>query len=412
MTVSAPAATVAKTEPVEESPFRDRRFLVFAAGNSINNIGEAIYATALPLLAYHLTGSLTVMSLIAATTPAAMLAAPALGAVVDRWGSRAVVVPGLLLQAGAALVMNLLGLGGHAPLSLLVSCCLLVALGAEAYQVGWMTGVATMFPDRKVRARGTLNSLYYSTTLIGPVIVVAGLALLGYSGLLWINLATFFAPIAVWVAGVRPPLRAAGPEPVSRRRPLALAEGWRALRSDRRVWSMLVVGMLLSATCGTGLRTLTIYQLRSVWQLSDASAASLVTMMNAFMFAGNLLVAQRRTFVPKTALLWSTAARVLAVFLLAAPSWPVFVGALVLGGLATGARVSVNVMAVIKYLPAEVLGRVSGLQGLLLGGAALLSPLLTPPLVAACGIDGALGVLGTGAAFSFVYLARAVRNWD
>lgn len=395
--------TMTGNVPAEESPFRDRRFVIYAAGNVTNNIGEAIYATALPLLAYHLTGSLAVMSLLAACMPVSMLAQPLLGAVVDRWGSRATVVPGLLLQAAAAVVMNLFGLTSHAPIWLLTGCCLLINLGAEAYQAGSITGVATMFPDRKVRARGTLNSLYFSTTLIGPLIVAAGLPFLGYAGLLWINLATFFAPIAVWICRIRPPAPATSTDVAPLHRRLAIADGWRALRSDRRVWSTIVIGMILAASCGTGLTTLTIYELRSAWHFSDTAASSMITAMNVFTLAGNLLVTQRRAFAPKKALLWSTGARVLAVFLLAAPTMPLFAAALIIGALATGARVGAFVMSMIKYLPAEVLGRASGIQQLLQGGAALISPLITPVIAQAWGAGGAFLTLGVLAATSLGY---------
>ncbi|MEV4443417.1 MFS transporter, partial [Streptomyces sp. NPDC049577] len=203
--MSAPAAT----ERAEPSPFRDPRFRVFAAGNVVNNVGEAVYATVLPLLAYDLTGSLAVMSLLAAAVPVSLLLAPWLGSAADRWGPRVLVVPGLLVQAAAGLAMNLCLVAGRAPVWLFFGCALLVAVGGAAYRTGWMAGTPAMFPRSPVRARGTLNSLFFATTLAGPLLTAGCLPLIGYTGLLWINLATFFAPIVVWALGVHPERRTA-----------------------------------------------------------------------------------------------------------------------------------------------------------------------------------------------------------
>lgn len=39
------------------APWRDERFRIFAAGNFVNNVGEAAYKVGLPLFVYELTGS-------------------------------------------------------------------------------------------------------------------------------------------------------------------------------------------------------------------------------------------------------------------------------------------------------------------------------------------------------------------
>jgi MFS family permease len=409
----ASASTYPTHSEVEPSPLRDRSFVVFTIGNTINNVGEAIYAIALPLLAYDLTASLTVMSLLAASTPLIMLLAPLLGACVDRWGPRTVVLPGLLLEAGAALTMNIFGLSDHAdhaPIWLLFFCSLFVQLGAQAYQIGWMTGVATMFPTFRVRARGTLNTCYFATTLAGPLIVAVSLLQIGYAGLLWINLATFLAPIAVWAAGIHPPR---SPVVVTRSsvRGLALADGWRAITCDRRIRTMTIVRAILAVSCGAGLTSLVIFQLRTAWQLSGTAASSVITVMSLCTFAGNIVVAQRKKFDARRSLALSTAVGVFAVFLLTASAWPVFVSALALGALASGARISANVMMTIKYLPSEVLGRASGFLGLLIGAAALLSPLLTPVLVHIFGAHWSFAILGAMSLPALWYLRRSWNCW-
>ncbi|MFE2876151.1 MFS transporter [Streptomyces roseus] len=414
--MSSPAATTPKTGPapgsdavVEPSPFRNPRFTVFAAGNAINNVGEAMYATALPLLAYRLTGSLAVMTLLAAAVPVGMLLAPSLGWVADRWGPRALVVPGLLLQALAALVMNLvLHAGTPTPGSLFV-CALLVAIGGAAYRTGWMTGVPGMFPDCPVRARGTLNSLFFAATLAGPLVFSLCLPFLGYEGLLWLNLATFFAPVAVWAMGVHPPRVRPG-EPGAGRN-WKLSEGWKAIVADRRVLDMLIVQVVLAVTCGAGFEALVVYSLGHTWSLSDRAVSAVITVMNACMLAGNLLVAQRKRIRPWITLTLGMTACGLSLLLLAVPWRPVFLAAVALGALGEGAVLSTVVMMRVKYLPGPVLGRASGLMWLVTGGAALLSPAVTPALTEAVGARGTFLVLGLGACSALWYLRRGRADW-
>ncbi|MDI3424238.1 MFS transporter [Streptomyces luteolus] len=393
----------------EASPLRNRRFVVFAVGNGINNIGEAMYATALPLLAYRLTGSLGIMTALAAAVPLAMLLAPSLGSVADRWGSRVLVVPGLLLQAASALVMNLLLQSGAASTASLCICTLLVAVGAAAYRTGWMTGVPRMFPDTPVRARGMLNSLFFATTLIGPVLVAGCLPFMGYSGLLWLNLATFFAPIAVWLAGVHPPRvsrvnRGKGHN-------WKLSQGWRAIVEDRRIFGMLIVQLVIGITCGAGLTTLVVFSLTHTWQQSDGTASVALTVMNASMLVGNLMVTQIKRLRPWVALSFGMAVRTASLLLLSVPSWPVFLVALALGGIGQGAVLSTVVMMRVKYLPEAVLGRASGLMWLITGAAALLSPVIAPLLTDAGGTRGAFLVLGLATSLGLWHLLRSRADW-
>jgi MFS family permease len=414
--VTGPASAGEKAQPTgsdnefEPSPFRSRRFVIFALGNTVNNIGEAVYATALPLLMYELTGSLTVMTVLAGAVPVALLLAPPFGVAADRWGPRVLVVPGLLLQAAAALAMNLLLREGIDDTALLFVCALLLAMGGTAYRTGWMTGIPGMFPECKVRARGTLNSLFFASTLIGPLIVTATLPWLDYSGLLWFNLLTFFAPIGVWAMGIHPPAsRSVSGGPGAGTTSWKLTEGWRAIRDDRRILAMLAAQISLGIACGAGLNSLIVYDLGHTWRLTAREAATALTVMNVCMLAGNLLVAQRKRFRPRPALVLGMTVRAVSLLLFAVPSWPLFLVALALGAVGQGAVLSTAVMMRVKFLPAAVLGRASGLLWLLTGVAALLSPVVTPLLSSALGARPAFLVLAavSGAGLWCVHATRS-----
>jgi MFS family permease len=142
---------------------------------------------------------------------------------------------------------------------------------------------------------------------------------------------------------------------------------------------MLVVQVILNVACGAGLNSLLVFALGESWNLSGDAVGLALTVMNACMLAGNLLVAQRSRLRPWTALILGMAARAGSLLLLTvAPSFPVFLIAMAIGAVGQGAVLSTVVMMRVKYLPGAVLGRASGLMWLITGAASLLSPALTP----------------------------------
>jgi MFS family permease len=189
----------------EPSPWRDGRFRLFAAGNLINNLGEGMYTFALPLLALSYTGSLSAMALLVAVTPLVVtVAGPFIGHIVDRHGSRVVVVPGLLLQLAASLALNVALLSGPVPIGALYAAEIAVQIGAVSYRGGWLAGIPAMFPDSPGRARGTLSMLFGVSLIAGPALAALLVGSIGFTGLLWLNSITFVAPIVVWFLGVNP----------------------------------------------------------------------------------------------------------------------------------------------------------------------------------------------------------------
>ncbi|MEU0334047.1 MFS transporter [Streptomyces sp. NPDC006193] len=394
------AAAAERSAP---SPWRDRRFQIFAAGNVVNNVGEAVYAVALPLFVYERTGSLTVMSLLAVLTPATLLLAPVLGAVVDRYGARVLVVPGLLVQAASAVAMNLTGLAGQAPVWPLFVFGALVQIGGAAYRMGWMTGVAHMFPDNPVRSRASLGSLYTLTNVVGPLLVSAALLWIGYTGLLWLNVLTFFAPIAVWLMGVRPPRQrpAGGDDGLLR----GLADGLRVMGTTPvlRHAVLVFVPMLLVGTTGT--MTLSLFRLQHDWQLSPRTVGLVLVAVRIAGVLGTVLVSERRTFPFRAIVLAGTVGMGGALLLMASGSLRVFVPAMVvMFGFQAALGVASDLM-VFAFVPADALGRVGGIVDLVLGLPVLAGPLAVPALA------DALGASATFLAFGCLQLAGLLWLW-
>lgn len=398
-----------QTEP---SPWGDRRFLIFAAGNTLNNIGEAIYAVALPLLVYDLTGSLALMSVLAAAVPATLLLGPWLGSFVDRWGPRVMVLPGLIVQLAAAVVLNVTGLGRGTAIGLLFALAVLVQLGGVVYQTGWMTGVASMFPANPGRARGSLGSLFVATRIAGALLFALSLHRLGYLGLLWINVATFLAPIAVWCLGIRPPRpRATAARSAPRILP-SMAEGWRILRRSRAIVNATAIEVPLAFVSSVGTVTLAMFCLRDSWHLGAGTVATILMVSRVGGLAGTLVVSQRRELAARSAYAITTVGAVACLFAMAMHVLSVQVAALVLMSALQGARAVTGQMMVFTYLPGSAIGRVSGFLNLIEGIPMFVAPLVIPAVAAGIGIEhtfAALGAIGVAAVF---WLARSWLDWS
>ncbi|MEU8828068.1 MFS transporter [Streptomyces sp. NPDC048636] len=96
----------------------------------------AMLTISIVLLVRHTTGSYGVAGAVAAVTGVSMaLFAPQGGKLADRYGQRAVLVPGVLIHAASAALLTALALG-HAPLWALVAAA--VPTGASVPQVGPM----------------------------------------------------------------------------------------------------------------------------------------------------------------------------------------------------------------------------------------------------------------------------------
>jgi MFS family permease len=404
MTTTAPDVMV--------SPWADRRFRLFAAGNIINNIGEAMYDLTLPLLVYELTGSLLVMTLLAAMVPATLLLGPLLGSVADRWGPRVMVMPGLTVQLVAALVINTVAVSGeHTNWFLLFFFGALVQIGGSMYRVGWMTAVPAMFPETAVRARGALGSLFVASTFIGPLIVAATLPALGYLPLLWINLGTFVAPMIVWWLGIKP---TRGHDRDGARFDLvrSLAQGWDAVRHERRLLGAVLTMLPLEIVASTATTTLTLFYLRESFHLSPSAVSACVVAMNLAAFLGSVAVSERSRFPVRPTLLVITVGMAASLFVVAVPVLVMALGALCLFFAFTGSAGVTSSMLTITYVPPDVMGRAFGILRLIWGVPNVVAPAIIPVVVAWTGVRATYVVLGVVALLSVALLARMWHRWS
>ncbi|MFY1675461.1 MFS transporter [Streptomyces sp. WMMC905] len=397
------------------APWRDRRFLVFATGNFVNNLGEAAYKVGLPLFVYELTGSLATMSLLAALAPVTLLLSPWLGAVADRWGPRVFVVPGLLIQLASAVALNLTVLTGRSSTAVLFCLAAFVQLGGEMYRTGWITGVSTMFPHNAARSRAVLSSLFVTSNIVGPLLVAVGVGLIGYLGLLWFNAATFVAPIIVWLLGIHPPAKEHKPRggEAGRRAGLGrdILDGWRIVRAEKRVLYVQLTSLPLHFASGVGVLSFMVWYLRDHWHIPASGVSTAQAVANIGALAGSVYIAARARTRPRIVLAYSAIVMTTALFAMALPSSWAFVVCMVAFFTMRSAMTAVTAMIVVKYLPSDVVGRAEGLFNLMGGIPILLAPLLIPLVQRAWGSTAVLVLLGLAAGLSLICLARFWSSW-
>ncbi|WP_424187151.1 MFS transporter [Actinokineospora sp. G85] len=385
------------TTGAEIAPWRQRRFVLFAAGNFVNNLGEGAYKVALPLYVYAVTGSLGTMSLVVALGPLMLMAGPWLGAVADRFGAGVLVVPGLLVQLGAAVALNVVGVGRLWVLFVLVA---LVQLGGELYRTGWIAGVPHLFPEYATRARGVLSSLFVVSNVVGPLVVAVGIGVAGYPGLLWFNAATFMAPILVWLAGVHPPRveRKPGRATLSR----DIVEGWRVVRAAPELLRLQLTALPLHFTGGVGVVAFLVWCLRDHVRVSAETVGVAQAVFNLGALAGSLVIAARARTDPARVVAAAAVVMTGALFAMAIPSTPVLLAVTTAFFTLRAAMTAASAMAIVQHLPADVVGRAEGLFNLLSGLPVLAAPLLIPVVRGIVGAQGVLVFLGLVASLSLL----------
>lgn len=370
------------------SPWRSRKFLVFAAGNTLNNVGDAVYATALPLLVYQLTGSLGAMAALAALNYVYLLLAPISGAVADRLGGGRLIVPALLVQAGLGALMTLLVLVHRGPVELLYVFGPLIEIAGGLYRAGWMAALPQVFPENAPRARAALSSSFVASTILGPLLVAALLGPLGFTWLLWLNVATFATPIVVHLYGVRAPAEPAVRREVPARITKDIAEGWNAVVFSRPLRTALLLffpaGLLASAATST----LAVYVMRKDFNLTPESVSLVILLANAGALVGSTYASvQRRVRVGQSILLSATAS-VACLWLLPLQMQTLFIVGLILFRMIDEvAGIGFDMLIYTRVTP-DLIGRVNGTVRLIRGIPATLSPLVVAAVAALMGTAG------------------------
>lgn len=220
---------MAETSPRGTASWRS--FLTIWLGQSVSLLGSRLTGFALSVWVFQRTGSVTLFgtAVVLLTLPG-VLAAPAAGALVDRWSRRRAMV---VSNAGAALTTlaaALLLLGGHLEVWHL---CLILAANSifdSLQQPAYLAAVTLLVPRESFgRTSGLMQLSLAGARVLAPALAGFLIAAIGLPAVLLVDFATFLVALATVLPLRLPELPAAGP---GDRGPFhqEIREGWRYIR--------------------------------------------------------------------------------------------------------------------------------------------------------------------------------------
>ncbi len=230
----------------------DRRpFTALMAANAISQVGNMMTAVAVPWLVLQTTGSAVQVGLTGAAVALGWVVPAILGGpLVDRLGLRRMSVAGDLLCGATVAIIPLLQLLGVLQFwQLLVLVFLLSAFNAQGQTARFalIPGLATHASMALERANSTDRAIARGGQLAGPVLAGVLIAVIGPSGVLFVDAGTFVAS-AMLVAFAVPALAAAvakaGERGASAGYGADLSEGLRFVLGNRLILSMILLALI------------------------------------------------------------------------------------------------------------------------------------------------------------------------
>jgi len=191
---------VSQIQPTIENPNRPTGMLGFTIiwiGQLVSMFGTAMTNFALTIWAWQITGQATALALVAFFTFApALLVTPFAGALVDRWSRKFVMMLSDLAAVLSTVVVLILYSTGN------LQIWHLYATGAFSGTFGafqfpaYSAAVTTMVSKKQYgRASGMLSSAQFASGIFAPSLAALFLISIGITGILTIDVLTFFVAI-------------------------------------------------------------------------------------------------------------------------------------------------------------------------------------------------------------------------
>jgi MFS family permease len=227
-------------EPAAGGGFRT--FLLIWFGGTVSSLGSALTAFVVGVWAFQQTGSATLYSLIAvAGIVPSILLSPVAGALADRWDRRLLMVwctvASMVVTGATAALMAADRLEvWHLYVTALVSA----VVGALMRPASMAISTSLIRPDQFGRVNGLMQFGFAGVRIVSPILAGILLARIHATGVLLLDLVSFVAVLAVFLAvRVPQPHRAAAAGP----RPSLLADsatGWRYVRERPGIFGLLL----------------------------------------------------------------------------------------------------------------------------------------------------------------------------
>lgn len=376
------------------------RFLFYATGSTINNLGNQLYFLVLPLLVYSMTQSALNMSVMAVceALPQVLLSLFA-GALVDRLSRRTVIFAALCFQAFCCALISTLFSVGLLEVWMLYLLGTCLAIGQVFLRTAEFATIPAMFPDRKLEASAGLSSCFTATTIFGPLLAGILIAAFEYQTLLIINALTYFAPILLCLITRIPHESLGGVRSISQ----VLIDTRNGLRwiLDSRILVSIAIVMGLSNLADSGILTVVLFHLKDELAMPD-NLISYVLMVNGLgMLIGTILPPRLKRLARGKMMLLALLLNNFGVALFLIPvAWiapiALFIGSI--GGMML--HISYTVM-IQESVPNEMLGRVNGAMRTLI---AITFPLSTSMLGSITGFLGSETAFLTAVSLSILPL--------
>ena len=323
----------------------------------MNNVGETAFVGVAPLLLVQVYGPAAAALSVIATALSGVLS-PVVGAAIDTRGWRPFFYLGLAVQSLSIGVVATALFAGRPPLAALGVLLLVNSVASLAYLSAWKVGLNELFPDFRRRARGSLNTLFYLTGIVGPLTAFAVLSTNGATLFLIFYVVTSFAPVAALLQIDRGRSRTAPRADATAR--AALSAGLAYIRGSTVLRRLLVLRCLSSALPSALIGALIVLEFESY----AAAPLLILAVSNAMVYLGNQYVSRMADFRESAIVLVHGTMSLAGIALLNVDSRSAFVTGVAVFGIATGIGLSHFVLAAVVYSPPEIYGSISGVFGL------------------------------------------------
>jgi MFS transporter, DHA3 family, macrolide efflux protein len=346
---------------MERSIWREQRFIAYVIGLMINSFGNAVYAVALPLMVYKLTGSAAAMTWMAVSesAPRALLGFFIIGSIVDRISRRVVMFAALGFQAVCAFLIAFLYHSGSLEIWMLYVLGALVAIGHEFTRTVEFAVLPVMFAGRRLEANAGLSSAHTLMLIVGPALAGLLLAMFDYSLLVWINAATYVGPILLCIWTKIPHEKDLGGIRSPKQIWFDLRDGVSFLRRQQTVMRIMVL-VVVMFVAAAGIMTPILFSLKHDHALSDRTISWILAIDAAGMFIASLVLPFFKRMTKARLLFLGAVIQLAGMALLLIPNYWIVPLSLFISS--TGFRAFVLAYEVIiqEQVPNEMRGRIGG----------------------------------------------------
>ncbi len=417
--IEPPASPASETGVRILRPLRIRDFALLFGGTTVSLFGDGIYIVALAWQVYDLSNVPTALSAVGVAWTLPMVIFLLIGGVLgDRFDRRKLMIAGDAIRALAIAVIAVLALSGVIELWHLIAFTVLYGVGDAIFAPNFQAVVPDVVPQRLLVEANSLQQLAEPVAFrfAGPAIGGLLVAGLGSGAAFAVDACTFLVSM-VCVALMKP-------LPAAREDSGAtvledIREGARFVRSQPWLWATLLSAALTLLLFLGPFEVLLPFIVRNELGGDAAVLGVILGASGVGAIVSGVLLGQRgigRRFVLWAYVGWGVSVACLAGYALASAAWQaVLIG--FVSGLAFTVGNVIWVTMIHRYVPTQLLARVSALDWMVSIGLTPISFAIAGPIAEAIGVEATMigaGVLAAIASFAFLAVPgiREPERWE